>query len=492
MYHQISYSNYLLGTLNQKIATRDLQEAFSSIVNELIHNPEKGSVIQDCRKVLGDPGKESLYLSDSNTGLQVVYTWDGEDRVKITNVFVPYGSTRKVLPLSSAGVAEIINVLKTKPIFAGAVKDLEDYAAIHEDNTLYSEQVKLIKRIMERTLKQYQKQDLCRFYDGWLSFEVIFAMLEIRDHFIHNFETFLLGCYLMDAMKDVPQFSNSQEELLFQWILTSTFHDIGYPIEHYTKINEKLAALYEQFGINTIANKIKDQKLNPTTLEELYIINLPDNSVIYGGERRINLRPILLKELQDQLLLNEADANSLLLSLEDTFQHGLVSTCMLMKGILVNREVSYFSEESYKFLKNAALAVLLHHYPFKGCSVKLDIKLESTPMVALLMLCDEIQEWNRPLDDIGRDDYNARIPYQLKDLETIVQGSTLSINVKLLALGNFAPEAINTAAQKVLKLKEEKFSVIGPINQVGGRDIKLKLEIDQASYGPLEKYLVHS
>ncbi|EGW38296.1 HD domain-containing protein [Desulfosporosinus sp. OT] len=386
-----------------------------------------------------------------------------------------------ILPLSSTGIEEVIKIVRSIDLFSNVSSDLDEYCKLHIENQ-HVGQVKLIKKIMQNVLKNIDKGELYNFYDSWIRFEVLFNMFEIRDHFIHNFETFLLGCYFLESIRTntpVSLFLNySYNELIFSWILASTFHDIGYPIEHYSDVRRLITDLYDEFGLYTIAKEIDNVNINKQTLQELYVIHLTINAK-FGEEKRINIRVILLNQIMNQLGVDIRHAELILCKLEQNFQHGLVSSCLLIKKILNAKGIDYFSSSYFKLLMAATIAILLHHFdPSDG--VPIQINLYSLPIVTLLLICDEIQEWNRPLDDLGLDSFRGRITYKLETITTIVEDNSLIFKVVLFVLdeAGLDEKTVNEKVARMLVTKKDRFNIISQFSDSKARkNISILLKV---------------
>jgi hypothetical protein len=332
--------------------------------------------------------------------------------------------------------------------------------------------------------------------DIWINFEVFFNLLGIRDHFIHNFETFLIGCYFINNIFKDERIREGKDldNMLFSWVLTSTFHDIGYPIEHYIDLNRKLSGLYRQLQLTTISNQLDRLNLGKETLDELYSLYIPVTDSAYGEEKRINLRYIIVKELQRQFDIDESYADEIISSFDYKLQHGLVSTCILMKEVLITHGTNYLDSYWYGSLKEAAVAILMHHFSPLDSKDDLDIRLENVPMVVMLLLCDELQEWNRSLDDFGLDDFKGRLEYELDGI-AFMQTEGMNIIAIELTVENNIDYTDNEVAEIISKTLEEKktrFELI-KISEIG-LAFKINLSIkykDQQVVPPLEKIIIN-
>jgi hypothetical protein len=73
-----------------------------------------------------------------------------------------------------------------------------------------------------------------------------------RDHFIHSFNVFLLGYYIINKLNeshpDRNYFGTREQDWNLTWMLTSTFHDVAYPVQ---ETESWLNDLFEKFlGVN--------------------------------------------------------------------------------------------------------------------------------------------------------------------------------------------------------------------------------------------------
>ena len=223
-----------------------------------------------------------------------------------------------------------------------------------------------------------------------------------------------------------------------------------------------ISSLYRQFNFRSISNQLDKLNIGKETLDELYILYIPDNSSIFGEEKRINLRSILIEELINQFHIEENYANEIITSFDYKIQHGLVSTCILMKEILKTHGLSYFTTDSYNLLKEAAIAILMHHFTPLEDRECLNINIKDVPMVVMLMLCDELQEWNRPLDDFGLDGFKGRLIYQFDNIESKeLNGEyVFAITLNVEEDKNYTEQDVEKIIFKTLKDKNDRFNLI--------------------------------
>jgi hypothetical protein len=100
-------------------------------------------------------------------------------------------------------------------------------------------QYDLALRCVEGILRQYNLQDWCRHLDISMGLDKMARLKgELRDHFLHQFQTFLMGSIILNEANshktNMPSFrlSNTHQELDLPWLITSIFHDYGYGIAH--------------------------------------------------------------------------------------------------------------------------------------------------------------------------------------------------------------------------------------------------------------------
>lgn len=115
------------------------------------------------------------------------------------------------------------------------------------------------EELVKNTIVEILRSDV-RYTSGIDSFEILSRFegfwSDIRDHYFHSFHIFLLGLLILDHYKDefisyckniFPKYRTFSLE--FVWLLTSIFHDVGYPI---AKLNDLKEDIY---GVSTIPSE---------------------------------------------------------------------------------------------------------------------------------------------------------------------------------------------------------------------------------------------
>ena len=253
-----------------------------------------------------------------------------------------------------------------------------------------------------------------------------------RDHFIHSVNVFLLGLaiyaqntkyqeyfkgyvlkspYTKYYRLDNGDFSN--EEFLYRWGVAALFHDIGYPVEIIGKqlkkfINDGVKSISPTYGADT-AIDFKDfnefntiVKMNPKFADgftEVYpeakFLNLFKPTDIVAHKISTDLEGVNVNDVAKHL-----DKFVNYMGELGFIDHGFFSCILVLNsyGYLIQK---YAKNNDFFFypIVDSASAILLHNYyrnvlqnnPF---NLK-ELHPSQSPLAFLLILCDELQEWNR-------------------------------------------------------------------------------------------------
>ncbi len=249
-----------------------------------------------------------------------------------------------------------------------------------------------------------------------------------RDHYIHSVNVFILGLCVYAQNKNFRQafdevtldkagyqysYDTKHEEFFYRWGLASLFHDVGYPVEiigkqiskfmdFATKVDSDVKVQphleFDNFEeLNKIAEVIPKREFTQTYYEKF-------DSCIYVDL----LKPIDLLAHKLHLSLG-VDLKGIKASLDGFvgvmakggfIDHGYYSAIIILKwyGFLI-QSCRFKPEYFFYPVLDSASAILLHNYyrnvimkpPFaRGC-----LSAHDHPIAFLLMLCDELQDWNR-------------------------------------------------------------------------------------------------
>lgn len=283
-----------------------------------------------------------------------------------------------------------------------------------------------------------------------------------RDHYIHSVNVFLLGLaiysqnanfrqifdlYLNDEDRNIKHFDTNHEEFFFRWGIAALFHDSGYPIEI---INNQFSKF-----ISFVAGK--DEKGKPTAKPYLSYFDFEKiNSIENLNLNRFVLPQYIMKAIeQNNISINKMTdyialniSYTLNISYDDTREkmgsflttmqnhqfvdHGFYSALIVMKwfGELMQKRPRPTCL-CFSHILDSASGIFLHN-AYCNIFTKEPISLpplnpQKHPIGFLLMLCDEIQEWNRPAYGIetrkmtGIDDSNITIDDRVLKLHYITK-----------------------------------------------------------------------
>jgi len=233
-----------------------------------------------------------------------------------------------------------------------------------------------------------------------------------RDHITHSAYVFLLGIDLYCSDKSIresikkkcnklPLNSSNEKNFLFMWNIISTFHDIGYPFDSFSKEMNLYMGMINESGKNVDCFKENSFKIEFDNVAELL-----------NGENSFHV----MNELQ-----KSNDKNGKCLDLENYFKyqnskgkidHGILSSLILLKITDILYQKQQWDRELYeKVFPEIGLAIASHNIKWKDLKDYSkdkeisnenlpEITLKDFPFCYLLILADTLQEWDRP--SLGR------------------------------------------------------------------------------------------
>ena len=294
-----------------------------------------------------------------------------------------------------------------------------------------------------------------------------------RDHFIHSVNVFLLGLAIYSQNRNFRKvFRNyvekseyekfyktkddefSDEEFLYRWGIASLFHDIGYPFEIIGKqlnkfINDSVKSVSNAYEVD-VSIDFKDfnefnsiVRLDPYDFADDYrgryknskIIDLFKPTEIMAHKISHNFS---FDDNQYRELLKRLNNFIFYMKKNNFIDHGFFSAILVLNsyGSLIQK---YAKNNDFFFypIVDSASAILLHNYYNKSLQ-KDPFKLgplfvESYPIAFLLILCDELQEWNRQpfgVIDVQKDhvnDLNITINNEIMDVEYILNSGSMGL-----------------------------------------------------------------
>lgn len=212
--------------------------------------------------------------------------------------------------------------------------------------------------------------------ENWQKLErVLYATDEqYRDHFLHPFNTYLLGLIVGKHM-DMLNCDN-----LDAWQYAAFFHDVGYPVEKAQAISTAIRETYFRGIPQFTVSDMKVGSPQPGLLSESHdcISQIAGHYVGAFGQGHKSGQPNAEAIFQEGLLLND---------------HGVVSAVIFWNFAFLDALLGG-RDNTLELVQKSVTAMAVHnlHRTFRG----LRIPQAKLPLSFLLSLCDELQEWGRP------------------------------------------------------------------------------------------------
>ena len=297
-------------------------------------------------------------------------------------------------------------VYQITPEYKSADNEMNDSNLVSEPNTLLN-LVSLMKTYEESTGDLVEKQ---------------------RDHFIHSVNVFLLGLaifsqnttyrrifreyILRTEYKGYYQIDGkmSYEEFFYRWGIASLFHDIGYPI-----IGKQMKKFLND-GVKSISSSYQaDTAIDFKDFNEFNLIMKikPDFADDFRNDHpeakfldMFKPTDIMAFNIASEFDIEISDLTRHLNNFVDIMgekgflDHGFFSSILVLNsfGYLIQKYTEFYDMFYYP-IADSSTAILLHNYyrnvlqkkPFNQGQ----LQPQKNPLAYLLILCDELQEWNR-------------------------------------------------------------------------------------------------
>ena len=296
------------------------------------------------------------------------------------------------------------------------------------------------------------------------SFESFLGGIRKRGHFVHQFEVFVLGLNIISKIEELtdkngwaPAFGD-RKTIFLRWLMTSTVHDFGYPLEAADDLSKELAKLYKSMGFNDTSAIFADLAKQPKA--SLASGNKPVSQQIERKnlDDEFDVSDFVIESIKIELGLSSEESEHLKKALEVQANHGYVSAVLLgnnMVSSLIEKHGSWEcvkQDEAFKSLGCCLSAIALHALEEKTeRSYIRKISFDTNAMTYLLHLIDNIQEWSR-----GTTENHTKYPnYNL----TSYSASGRTINLKyFLQHNNWTPEMVSDT-KVFLKKKEMRINL---------------------------------
>ena len=273
---------------------------------------------------------------------------------------------------------------------------------------LESERIKVIREIIN-TLKPFNRSNI--LIDSFAAFEGFMLSIGKRDHFIHQFEVFLLGWYVFCTLSEKSTCQTvpiegfvplEAEEIFLFWLITAMTHDLGFPFQESPKIIEQLWRLHKDVKLTDIANLYYAFGKMLTSRDKNN--HLPWIENLWKGRGKL-INQHLAIGLQHSLTIDYNGAMGLVQTIAaERDNHGYISSLLVGHALYPpeNYEVpGIFTPDKLRSIHLYRLvlaAIALHHIkadtPEHKNIIK-KIKYTTNPFAYLLFIMDNVQEWGR-------------------------------------------------------------------------------------------------
>jgi hypothetical protein len=221
-----------------------------------------------------------------------------------------------------------------------------------------------------------------------------------RDHYLHQFQVFILGLCILDRLMERNQPDITTNPYIDrQWLITSSFHDMAYPLQ-----------LYEDWAKGFFEESLDIPDLGKLDIKSYFV----DRSLLSSIGFIIDA---LCKQHFDRQLKGNwlQEEKELILFFYDRISK-IKHHCILSSLYLLKQAQSEHPELLPDYFVPSALAIVLHHYDqvfrklelppeeedtawknLRGAKRVLSLlEFKTDPLTFLLMFCDSAQEWGRP------------------------------------------------------------------------------------------------
>ena len=283
-------------------------------------------------------------------------------------------------------------------------------------------------------------------------------LLKHRDHYSHSAFVFILGLAIYNSNEEFKKAYNNlykvednkaANHFLEYWGLTSLFHDIGYPfelpfeqLESYFEVDKSKRCdapflSYSNLGCLIKIDKKIAKKINDIYKDDIFAVFEDTNELFaYAITQRLASTYYFTKEQMTRVLSrkpcnpNEYDFH---------MDHAYFSANLVFQKLFSKiKEKEKFTIEHI----DAMTAIILHNSLYKFIiadyndpEINIPLKVDLHPLAYLLMLCDELQCWDRtaygrmstkelhPVDiniTLENNTINAEYVFDLKKNELII------------------------------------------------------------------------
>lgn len=297
-----------------------------------------------------------------------------------------------------------------------------------------------------------------------------------RDHFLHQFQIFLLGSIMIDCLIRFVKLNGNKDTLSKGWLLAATFHDFAQAIQK-----------YDDWSKTFFKDSLEIGKPESLELKKDYVENTFSSSV----EHIISSLGKCFRDFDEEDRIEDYNKirHFFYHQITDKKNHGLLSSLSLLKRFDGEGEfhtvilpsataIAIHDDEIWRALNGAMANSDKIEWITKLCTLKplSKLKLDTKPLSFLLILCDNIQDWGRHFRDTKLEESLRAANVGLKSISS--NGNRITIQLFV----DFNSNSLNYLKYKVdtLKLVKGLLQAYSPhfLIELWNREKNEKLDMD--------------
>lgn len=368
--------------------------------------------------------------------------------------FVREGTTMTFLDLREKAYRNLVTRVAATEYFAdvkGPLIEYRDAVVTGQEKS----QMRLFGEVVGGLWPQNTGRDaVMQLLGGGLRSEYYLTGLGFRKHFLHQFQVFLLGSYIIAELQDsmgrsaeADRLGLTSTSLYRTWLMASALHDIGLCAGMRPDLDRDLEQIARDLGFQNSAER-EEPELDYVRLRMVEIGGRNGNS------QTIDLLSLLQSWFRRSDILREG-------ALEQAFErgdHGVLGAMVVLRILMPTLAESYdltttgptllIDEE--RELGSAVAAVAVHSLA-TDCFAR-QICFKDYPAVFLLRLTDELDEERRAIGDLTATPelylsaIRQRIENSTKEIELV-----LKPRVDLTDYGSMSNKEIEDRVEKQCK-----------------------------------------
>ncbi len=272
---------------------------------------------------------------------------------------------------------------------------------------------------------------LKQYFNEFTDFEGVLYGVDsgYRDHVIHVFRVWLLGIVILYAEPslginindiELPTLSIdkkefTEEETFSMWAIIALCHDLGYPLEKAEQINDSVEKMFRHLGKMNIQKFSASFHLEHQFINK-FLLDFISSKIDIENEGELNklrkkyaeyvnaseLDPILKKLFMEDRFYYTTIQSKYYLKFAKSFEyysHGIISCSILLKSLFFFLESDFNMHETNRLSFEDARQFVIRREILRSIAAHTCPEvyhLKANTLAFFLILCDELQEWDRP------------------------------------------------------------------------------------------------